>query len=222
MGRLNAEPDVKTKQRDAMTQGGHAQLLADVDSFINSLQTPSLPFRSTSMPVYKITEGEPSHAETAEDATPGQAEHPAVALNSSKTRQGTIKASVDGGSGGSARIYTSQGSKAVSDHSHNAQQTPQQHKAAASRSCSNHMLSSAAANGNELDIVGHPGVLRDGQDGSKGISIASRSGGNKHQSRPFAETDQAVHKLHDLEHVAQASLDELESLLMEQQVKVST
>ena len=224
---LRATPDVKTEDRDSLTQDGHVQLLADIDSFITLLQTPPRTEESTLQPVHTATVCGTLHAEGVEDATSWQNKLSAVRMDSSGTREGTTVSTTDSGSCENARVHTLQSSRMTSDDDRHVQSASQQpDEAAAGKSCSNHTLSLAEAAGGEAHTEhedgGHARVRQDIHDGSKGVSSGSRSGGYKHLSKAFVEIDQAVHKLHDLEDVAQASLDELESLLREQQAKVST
>lgn len=215
---LSAMADMKTNHRDPMIQGGHAQLLADIDSFINSLQRPTEALRSALQPMHAATAGVPE-----EDALPGPIKRPRAMLDKSGTDGGNpIAGFVSRFRSASERAHWDPKAKLDSAHLlHTAGQ--QDIEGAADDSHSNSKLSSPAAKkGIRLyqQQEENTAVRRDGKRSTEGVSTASQSGVLSHQGRTFAETDQAVHKLHNLEDTAQASLDELESLLREQQLKV--
>ena len=219
---LSAVPDVKTDNGDPMAQGSHEQLLADIDDFIIALQRPSQAVRS---PLQPAGEGL-VHAAGAENALLGQSERSAVLLNMSGHAEGTIIASADNSIYKSDRENTLRSAKARLDRKHSLNCTGQQYvNAAFDDSHSNSKLSQAAARtGEELCEMQEESsaIWHDSRQSysSKGVNTKS-SGLFKPKGKTLVKTDQAVHKLHNLEDVAQASLDELEALLREQQLKVS-
>ena len=222
---LSAMPDVKADRQDPMAQGGHAQLLADVNSFMASLQRPTQALGSTSQPMHAATAGGPVPAEEAENTLPSSIKPPRAMLDGSSTDEGTATAGFvsrcrSASDGLLWDLKSQAGSLGIF---HSTEQQPMEGDVDDSDSYSK-PSSPAAREGEGLyqQQEGHIALKfqHDGEHSTKGVSAASQLGMLRHQGRTFAETDEAVHKLHDLENTAQASLDELESLLREQQLKV--
>ena len=225
---LGAMSDVRTEHGGPTTQGSHEQLLADIDSFIKLLQRPSQAVRNPLQPEHTAIEEGSVHAVGAEGVLPAQCDLQADVLNMSGTDEGTIIATANSSSMSmSGREHTLCPSKARLDCSLSLKHTGQQHvDTFVEDGYSNSSLALAAAGTvNELsEKQGEPSAIWDDDWQSystKGISTEGRMGLFKHPDRTAVKTDHAVHQLHDLEDGAQASLDELEDLLREQQLKVS-
>lgn len=220
---MQPSTSVHTAHREAAVHRSHEQLLADIGGFINALTRPCQISTSTLQPRDTATECELVHANIAKAELPKPWQRSILRQSQSGTDESTVIASAGGSSWETARGSGCLAPKARSDSSHESHTELLPVEAADGEGYNNDIQSPAANSNGRLvckEQEGRAAVLRNDHDGAKVVSTAGKIEGRKQLGKTHAKASQAVHKLHDLEDVAQASLDELESLLREEQLKV--
>ncbi len=232
---LQREPENPEGDQDAQETSEFVRESVDTDLVGQAAETEHLSRSDNQAPAGMLAAaGSSPYAVTVDGTMAGMSEGPRSMLKPRNTDEDTIIESAHSSSCGSAMPPERSSDMNHQTESHIAgrlsQRRAEQHEQGFKVEKEKNPLPSSAISSTSRDShkEGVRGTAReaavrrglDGRHDHTDISIVDTLGGRKRGGRPYTKSGLAVHKLDELDNVYQASLDELEDLLREQQLKV--